>query len=207
MDSKNKDGNVKNIIFDLGGVILKDKPVSILELLNIDKKVYNQLKIFFHDWKKLDLGVETLEDKYKQCNFSKEYDKVYKQLLINYYKYREIDTRVIECINNLKNNGYKIYILSDNNKECFEYYKNHFAFENIDGWVLSCDYHTTKSEGRLFDSFIKKFDLNPSECYFIDDKLSNIEEARKHGIRGNTFNNMESIDKIYNDMRNNGINV
>ncbi|MBR3161330.1 MAG: HAD-IA family hydrolase [Bacilli bacterium] len=198
---------MRNIIFDLGGVILKDKPISILNCLNIDNKRYNLLKIFFYDWKKLDLGEETLEDKYKQCNFPKEYDDLYKNLLINYYKYREIDMRLINCINKLKNNGYNIYILSDNNKECFEYYKSNSIFKNIDGWTLSCDYHTSKGDGQLFDICIKKFNLNPSECYFIDDKLSNIEEAKKHGINGSTFNTSEDIAKLYNDMRNNEINI
>lgn len=198
---------MKNIVFDLGGVILKDKPISILNNLNIDEKTYNKLKLFFDDWKKLDLGEETLEDKYKQCNFSKEYDILYKDMLVNYYKYREIDMRLINCINKLKSNGYNIYILSDNNNECFEYYKKSTIFKDIDGWTLSCVYHISKSDGNLFDIFIKNFNLNPSECYFIDDKLSNIEEAKKHGIKGSIFNNGEDINKLYSDMRNNKINI
>ncbi len=199
--------DMKNIVFDLGGVVLKDKPISVLDSWNIDKKTYNQLKIFFDDWKKLDLGEESLEHKYKQCNFSKEYDNLYKDKLINYYKYREIDTRLIDCINKLKKNGYNVYILSDNNKECFEYYKNSSVFKDVDGWTLSCDYQTSKGDGQLFDFFIKQFNLNPSECYFIDDRLSNIDEAKKYGINGSTFTTSEGIDKLYNDMRNNGINI
>lgn len=198
---------MKNIIFDLGGVILKDKPSSILDSFNIDKRTHNKLKIFFSDWKKLNLGEETLEDKYNHCNFPKEYDDLYKSKLINYYKYREIDNRLIDCIKKLKKNGYNIYVLSNNNRECFEYRRNSLVFEDIDGWTLSCEYHTSKGEGQLFDIFIKKFNLNPSECYFIDDKMSNIEEAKKHGIKGTTFTTSEDINKLYNDMRNNGISI
>ena len=198
---------MKNIVFDLGGVILKDKPISILNDLNIDEDTYNRLKIFFDDWRKLNLGEETLEDKYKQCNFPKEHDNLYKDILVNYYKYREIDMRLIDCINKLKSNGYNIYILSNNNKECFEYYKKHPVFKDVDGWTLSCDYHAEKSNGKLFDIFIKSFNLNPSECYFIDNKLSNIEEGKKHGINGNTFCTNDDIQKLYSDMRNNDINI
>ena len=198
---------MKNIVFDLGGVILKDKPISILNNLKIEENTYNKLKIFFDDWKKLDLGEETIKDKYEKCNFSKDYDSMYKDILINYYKYREIDMRLIDCISKLKSNGYNIYILSDNNKECFEYYKNHPDFKNIDGWTLSCDYHTSKSSGQLFDIFIKSFNLNPNECFFVDDRISNIEMAKKYGINGCTFNTNESIDKLYSNMRNNNINI
>ncbi len=198
---------MKNIIFDLGGIILKDKPISVLDDFNIDEATYNRLKIFFSDWQKLNLGIETLADKYNSCNFPKEYDSLYKNKLISYYKYRKIDERLINCISKLKSNGYNIYIISNNNRECFEYYKNSSIFKYIDGWTLSCDYNTVKSEGLLFDIFIKNFNLNPNECYFIDDKISNIEEAKKHGISGSTFNTNDDISKLYNDMRNNGINI
>lgn len=198
---------MKNIIFDLGGVILKDKPISILDDLNIDNKTYDQLKEFFNDWKKLNLGEETLEEKYIECHLPKSYDSLYKDRLINYYQYRPIDMRLIDCINKLKINGYNVYILSDNNKECFEYYKKQSIFKNIDGWILSCDYHTTKKDGLLFDVIIQEFSLNPKECYFIDDKLTNIEEAKKRGIVGIVFNFSEDINKLYSDMRNNGINI
>ena len=123
--------NMKNIIFDLGGVILKDEPITFLKKLNIDDNTYNQLKIFFDDWNKLDLGEESLEDKYNKCNFPIEYDNLYKDKLINYYKYREIDIRLIECINKLKENGYNVYVISDNNKECSLYYKNNPSFKLI----------------------------------------------------------------------------
>ncbi len=198
---------MKSIIFDLGGVILKDNPISVLNNLNLDEKTYNQLKKFFSDWEKLDLGEETLEDKYKQCNFPKEYDNLYKDKLINYYKYREIDMRLIDCINKLKKNGYKIYVLSDNNKECFKYYKTNSAFKDIDGWILSCDYHTTKVDGKLYDIIIKEFSLNADECYYIDDKISSIDEAKKHGIKGYAFNTNDDINKLFNDMKNNGIDI
>ena len=198
---------MKNIVFDLGGVILKDKPISVLDSLDIDKETYNQLKIFFDDWKKLNLGEENLEDKYNRCNFPKEYDDLYKEKLVNYYKYRDIDQRLINCISKLKNNGYNVYILSDNNKDCFKYYKASSIFKNIDGWTLSCDYHTSKREKQLFNVFINEFNLDPKECYFIDDKSSNIEEAKKCGMSGITFNSNDDIDKLYDDMRNNGINI
>ncbi len=61
--------NIKNIIFDLGGVILKETPISILKNFNIDSTTYNELKRFFDDWNNLDLGNEYLEDKYNEFNY------------------------------------------------------------------------------------------------------------------------------------------
>jgi hypothetical protein len=46
-----------------------------------------------------------------------------------------------------------------------------------------------------------------SECYFIDDKISNIEEAKKHGINGSIFTTKDDIDKLYRNMISNGISI
>lgn len=199
--------NIKNIIFDLGGVILKNKPISVLENINVNNSEYNELKKFFDNWEELDLGKETLNDKFIKCNFSNDIEKMYKEILIHYYKYRELNEELISIIKKLKKNNYNVYILSDNNSECYEYYKKNDLFKDIDGWVLSCEYNTKKKDGILFDILINKFSLNPYECYFIDDRESNIDEAKKHGIRGYLFNEKNDIIKLYDDMRNNHINI
>lgn len=198
---------IKNIIFDLGGVILLDKPNAVLKEINDNSNTFDELNHFFDNWENLNLGEETLEEKFYQCNFSKEIENKYKDILLNYYKYRKINKELIRLINKLKKNNYRIYILSDNNKESFQYYKNHELFKNIDEWILSCEYNTCKCDGKLFDILIKKFNLNPRECYFIDDNIDNINESIKHGIKGYVFNEKDSINNLYNAMKNNGINI
>ena len=196
---------MKNIIFDLGGVILYDKPNSVLLNFNLDKDVYNELNIFFNDWNELDLGKKTLEEKYNECNFSDEINNKYKDSLLYYYKYRKINIELIDMINKLKENNYDIYILSDNNHETYNYYKNHPFFKNIDGWIVSCEYGVLKKDGKLFNILIDKYNLNPSECYFIDDKVENIKEAQKLGIKGYVFDN--NNNNLYQDIRNNGFDI
>ena len=198
---------IKNIVFDLGGVILKEKPISILNDKNIDTKIYNELRRFFDNWIDLDLGKETLEEKYNQCNFSSEIEKKYKKILLECYKSRKINMQIISLINSLKENNYMLYILSDNNKETYEYYRNNDLFKCFDGWVLSCEYNTVKKDGTLFEILLKKYNLNANECYFIDDNIINIEVAKKYGIKSYLFKENDDIDLLYNDMRNNEINV
>ena len=193
---------MKNIIFDLGSVILMDQPISVLNNVDIDNNTYDRLKDFFNDWDELDLGNKTLLEKYNEINFSSEFD-VYKDRLVNYFLYREINIDMIDLLNNLKMKNYNIYVLSDNNIDAFNYYKNNEIFKNVDGWVMSCEYHTLKKDGKLFDILINNYCLEPNECYFIDDNIYNINEAKKHGIKGFVFNN--NIDLLCVDMKNNGI--
>ena len=198
---------MKNIIFDLGGVILKGTPLSILNKLNINSNDYEELKRFFYDWKKLDLGIESLENKFNSCNYSNYIIVNYKNILINYYKLRDINYELIELIKILKNNNYKVYILSDNNKESDSYYRKLELFNNIDGWILSCNYQKLKKDGLLFEILINKYNLNPSECYFIDNTKENILIAYKYGIKGYLFNENDDINNLYNDMYNNEIKL
>lgn len=195
---------MKNIIFDLGSVIIKDKPISVLDDLDIEKNIYDKLKLFFFNLDELDLGYKTLLEKYNEFNYSIEFD-TYKDRLVNYYLYRKIDMDIINLLNTLKMNKYNIYILSDNNIDAYKYYKNNELFKNVDGWVMSCEYHTLKKDGKLFDILIDKYHLNPNECYFIDDKNENIVEASKHNIKGFVFNN--NINLLLDDMKKNNIKI
>ncbi len=62
---------IKNIVFDLGGVILKEKPISVLDN-RVDIVTYNELKRFFDGITELDTGNISLEELFNKCNFKKE---------------------------------------------------------------------------------------------------------------------------------------
>ncbi len=198
---------IKNVIFDLGSTILRNRSYSILDNFDMDTKTYNELSKFFLDFGDLDLGKETLEEKYEKCNFSKDIEEKYKDILIHYYKYRKINPDLIDIISKLKKNNYKIYILSDISKECYEYYKNNETFKNVDIWVVSSLHNAIKEDGALFDIMINKYNLNPKECYFIDNSIINIEEAKKRGIKGFLFDESKDIKYLYNDMKNSEIDI
>ena len=196
---------MKNIIFDFGGVLIKGNAISSLNKFNINEEELNELKRFFSDYEKLDKGKQTLGEKFNECNFSYEISLKYKDLLINYYKYREVNMDLVELIYKLKNRDYKVYVLSNNPHEAFNYYSSNPLFKAIDGFIGSCDYGKVKDDGELFDVILSKYNLDPSECYFIDNKKLNIDMAYKHGIIGYQFDENEDINKLYTDMRNNGI--
>ena len=186
--------NIKNVIFDLGGVILKGQAAGVLTELNIDEKERNELSRFFDNWEALDRGEMTLEEKYDECNFK---DDKYKDFLINYYKVRDNNDDVIRLINKLKSNGYNIYVLSDSNKEVADHVKKLDVLKNIDGFVISCDYHALKQDGILFEILLNNYNLNSDECYLIDDLVENINTAKKYNIDGYVFDENDDISKLY----------
>ena len=65
-----KEVQTMNIIFDLGGVILKGKAKDILEKLNPTEEEYNEMIGFFSDWNDMDITNMSIEEKFNNYNFS-----------------------------------------------------------------------------------------------------------------------------------------
>jgi putative hydrolase of the HAD superfamily len=192
---------MKNVVFDLGGVIIKVTPLSIFKKLNIAEDEYKVLKAYFDNRRKLDIGEQSLEEKFDECNFPLELVNKYREVLIKYYELRDFNTDVLDLIKKLKADGFKVYILSDNNLDAAKYYRNHPLLSNIDGMMFSAEKKTLKREGILFDMFSKEFELVPEECYFIDDLLTNVEVANEHGFKGIVFDEKGDINKLYESLR------
>lgn len=200
---------IKNIVFDLGNVILKDSPSIVLEnSKELDKSCLIIKKKFFDNWNELDLGNETLEEHLNNCELDFPIDKSLRETLLNYYKYRPFNNEVIELMNNLKNNKYNIFILSNNNKEAYEYLIKLPIFKSVDGWIVSCDYHIIKPNKEIYIKLFETFNIKPEECFFIDDKDENINVAKTLGMKGFTLDiKNQGIDKLIENLKENNITL
>lgn len=198
---------IKNIIFDLGNVLLKSSPSIVLENLNISDEIKNNIKSkFFNNWQHIDLGEESIKEHLDNCKFNFDIDKSTREILLNYYKYRPFNNEMIELMNKLKHNNYKIFILSNNNKETCEYLKQLPIFERIDGWIVSCDYHIVKPNKEIYVKLFNTFNIKPDECFFIDDNKKNVEIGAILGMQGFTFKySNNNIDELINNMKQNNI--
>ena len=199
---------IKNIVFDLGNVILKDSPSIVLENSKISNENYQIIKNrFFNNWNELDLGNETLKEHFDNCGFDFYVDENIKEILLNYYKYRPFNNEIIELMNNLKSNKYNIFILSNNNKEAYEYLKKLPIFKSVDGWVVSCDYHITKPNKEIYIKLFQAFNIRPEECFFIDDKEENVNIAKTLVMKGFALDiKNHGMDKLNKSLKENNIN-
>ncbi len=188
---------IKNIVFDLGNVILKDKPNIVLKSLNLDPKISQKINTtFFKDWNDLDLGKITIQDKYNQCNLDSFIDNNTKEYLLNYYQHRPFNKEILDLIKYLKRKNYQIFILSNNNIETKNYLLTLPLNHYIDGYIYSCDYQEVKPNPNLYKILFLKYSLIPEECFFIDDNKENIKMGELLGMKGYVFNNKKN--KIHN---------
>ena len=195
---------IKNIVFDLGNVLLKGSPSIVLENLNIPDEICQNIKNkFFNNWEYLDLGEESIKQHFDNCKFDFNIDESVQDILLNYYKYRPFNNEMIELMNKLKHNKYKIFILSNNNKEAYEYLKQLPMFESIDGWIVSYDYHIVKPNKEIYAKLFNTFNIKPDECFFIDDNKENVDVGKIFGMNGFVLNN--NIDELISSMKDNNI--
>ena len=90
----------------------------------------------------------------------------------------------IDVLNLLKNANYECYVLSNWSAETFKGMKNDYAFLNkFDGMIISGEDKLIKPNLAIYQLAINRFDLDPETTVFIDDKLENVQAAKKKGFK------------------------
>lgn len=202
---------IKNIVFDLGNVILMDKPINSLDCLGLSEEDYECIKVnYFWKWKEMDEGRMTLKEHFLSSDIPDRLknDERILERATNYYKYRPFNEEVIDLIEKLRKNGYKIYVLSNNNHETFKYLLTTKLKDLIDEWIVSCDYHIGKPMPEFYNVLFTKCNILPEESFFVDDRENNIQAGKALGMKGHIFNYREDgIQKLVEDLKKNNVKI
>ena len=203
---------IKNIIFDLGGVIINlDINKTIQEFNKLSKMpfetIYSQLQqtpifdefdkgeisesIFFDEIQKT-LGIQISKDK---LIFA------WNAMLLDFPKHR------LDLLQKLKPN-YRLFLLSNTNETHiteFEttLFKQH-GYKNLDSFFetvyYSCRMGKRKPNTDIFNYVLSSNNLNPEETLFIDDTLQHIEGALKTGIQAKLLGKNKEVEDLINDL-------
>lgn len=194
---------IRNIIFDLGNVIINYNQKQIInnftEKEDEIKYIYDEI---FHapEWTLMDLGEITNDRAIEVINRRNEYrySKLTEDFLHEWYKKQPINRDIVEIAKRLKEKGYNLYVLSNMANLTYEYYKNDEFFELCTGIVISAHEHVKKPDEKIYRLLLERYNLNAEECLFIDDDDSgkNYETANRIGIKGRRIipNQSEDIE-------------
>lgn len=185
---------LKNVVFDMGNVLISYKPKEMLKRYtdneNDREVLFNEI---FHsiDWLQFDRG--TIKKETLKQNIANRVPihlkNISLEILDNWYN----DVHSIEemglIIETLKEQGFKLYILSNASSDFHKFKVKIPKFNQFDGVFLSSDWKMLKPEKNIYSAFYSHFNLNPSECFFIDDMPANIESALNTGMAGYVFRN------------------
>lgn len=199
---------IKNIIFDLGNVIIKGTHSDIITEFAKSEDERNFIKDNFlksPEWNLMDLGRITNDEaiiKIQKRN-SEEYKNLIETALHNWFKSIQVNENIVEIAKKLKSKNYNIYVLSNMAKATYSYLKTIDFFKICNGIVISAYEDVKKPNEKIFKILLERYNLKPEECLFIDDDDTNksYETANRLKIQGRRVepNSKDDIIKLLNE--------
>ena len=178
---------IKNVIFDLGGVVVKWDPVSVLNSFKGDRAIvkYIRERGFFSDyWRDFDKGTlsqaELVRRTARLIGCSEESCE---EFVLHVMHALVPQTETEELIRELSARGFKLYCLSNMSVEFYDYLKTREVFSYFDGQIISALEHLVKPDREIYELLLNRYHLRAEESLFIDDLQPNVEAAKRLGIQ------------------------
>lgn len=180
---------MKNIIFDLGHVLVNFHPQVFLENHVPEEKQEKIYQLIFKgaEWLDLDRGTITLEEALASfIRKAPEEESLLRDIFPNYLlECLSPNEENMELVYRLKEKGYRLYVLSNFHQYLFESIEKAWpVFQEFDGKVVSCYCHLMKPEREIYELLVQEYSLEEKDSVFVDDKIENIQAAEALGITG-----------------------
>ena len=190
MTKKNSAPDIKNIIFDLGGVLIDWNPDYVfLKVFKGDKLKLKEFyeKVCTFEWNEnQDAGYPLDKATEDRIKIFPEYED---QIRMYYGKWEEmIGGEIKEVVTILKNlvreNNFRVLALTNWSAETFTIALKKFDFLHLfEGIVVSGTEKTRKPFSDIYEIILNRYNLIATESIFIDDNIRNIKAANKFGIK------------------------
>ncbi len=172
----------KNIVFDLGGVVVARDPRKCTpEFLEFFSYVqHDPMPLFWSEYDRGTISFEGVKEalaEYREVELEMCSEWVERTITM-----QEEIAPTKALIERLKAEGYKLYVLSNMAHEYIEFIRTLDVYKHFDGDIISSEVGFIKPEIEIFQILMQRYNLTPSETLFIDDRTLNIEAASNFGI-------------------------
>ena len=207
---------IKNIVFDMGGVLLDYNPAAALKRHGALDEDIALIKREFYDKgciRATDAGLKT----HKQViiEAAPRLNDRCVRLLNGLYVEQDYGTNEMpefpvmsDLILRLQANGYGVYLLSNAGFDFYEYSKYKRVLSLIPDKLISANYHVIKPDPAIYRIFFELFSVKPEECVFIDDMQINADGSKACGMDAICFaTGFEPLEKLTDELAKRGIKV
>lgn len=183
---------ISSIVFDIGNVLASFRWKDLFGELGFSGEAFERIAAatVLHPtmWNEFDRSLMSDEEIIDRCiKRAPEYEREIRMLFATTAGLVEEYSYSYEWIKSLKEQGYKVYLLSNYGKTSFEAArdKGRLSFlPLVDGGVISYEVKLVKPEPGIYQALLDKYKLKAEECVFLDDRAENIAAAEALGFYG-----------------------
>lgn len=184
---------IKNIVFDLGGVLVDWDPRYLYrKIFESEEEVDFFLNnICTYRWNlEQDRGRTLAAATQERIEKFPEYPE---EIKAYYGRWDEMLNGAfpenVKLLNELLNDSrWGVYALTNWSRETFPIAQKLFPFfDRFHGVVMSGEERVIKPDPEIYKILLERYDLNPAESVFIDDRMENVKGAIEMGMKGIHF--------------------
>ena len=186
---------IKALIWDMEGVLLltdeNNIPLTVAKILNAPYEKVRE--IYFGDFNdKGDLGEITQEQFNEHVLDTLQISRDKKHLLDEVFNERSyIDEDLLEKIAEMSKK-YKVGLLSNYSTDLRPKIEKEWALGSVfDEIIISCEVGMIKPDPGVFNLMLDRLGVKADESVFIDDRIKNIDSAKKMGFHTIFFTSKE----------------
>ena len=193
---------IKNIIFDMGGVLIRWDPEGFVRELGLnaeDSALLMQHTYGCEMWGLMDWGKYSEQDVYENaCAHLPERLHGYAERLVHHWcDDPEPIAGMRDFVADCKFAGKKIYLLSNASFKQKLYWPKIPGHELFDGRIVSAEVSAAKPDRRIYEILLETYGLKAEECLFIDDMWYNVLGAIQAGLHAIVFDgDMDRLRRI-----------
>lgn len=188
---------IKTIVFDLGNVLLHNNPKRACKRLdkNCELGIYDVLWFAPELYEKLETGKLTTKQLYviakKRLGLKitqSQFVEMFSDMFTDYVATQNLVKKLVK--------DYPLILCSNTSATHFNYIKKKHPILNLfKHHVLSYKVGYMKPHPKIYDTVIKKANVDPRECVFVDDRKENVLAAKRSGMHAIHFLSPSQLKK------------
>lgn len=179
---------LKNIVFDMGNVLIVWDPERILDIFGIndaeDRAIILRELFQTKDWVMQDWGMRD-EPETEEVVFQRTPERLHPAIhdcLFHWPDHMIPMPGMKELLKELFEKGYRLFILSNASRMLNDYYVKIPGIEYISDYVVSGSVEMVKPMPEIFQHALQKFGIEANESLFVDDLALNCAGAVTVGM-------------------------
>ncbi len=185
---------LKNLIFDLGNVLIWFIPEELVSRYTDDKedqKLLLEKLLFTENWKNHDIGLIDEQELYEETTkvLPEHLHRIAEEIIWHWHDRLDPIEGSADLVKEMKEKGFHLYLLSNAWKDAAAYWHRVPGSEYFDGIVISAFEKCIKPEPKIFEILLDRYELKAEECLFIDDVPANVEGAKRVNMDAFLFHN------------------